>query len=342
MSGPESAISFTDDTSPDTRRTRQRHVSIHATVIKEKRHDWYYEILKLFPGFKEELKSTQVLESYKNLPREKQQVIWNTLKDVHIHITDSLPLQASFEKVVQNAVRRPDGFELLKQRAYQGDETAKKLLGMVNDGIAKSIIRSGLSKHLKSFIRDYEPPGSLRRYLPKERTYFDDSDEELLRLKRARGSVVKNAVVYTSKSGAAFSGAMDVFSTFYGSDFLMRRRLNQAVEASHAFDKGNERAIDWLEDERRIIAKEILMRNAYRYGYEYDELRLSPLYSIDSRKSLFVQAADIAAGIAKYLYEIGSILEVTLRFDYVTFNGWRISQDDAAEKMKEWKQKGYL
>lgn len=253
MPGQGSAISFTDDTSPDTRRTRKRHVSIHATVIKEKRHDWYYEILELFPGFKDELKSTQVLESYKNLPRAKQQIIWNTLKDVHIHITDSLPLQARFEKVVQDVVRRPDGFELLKHRAYAGDEVAKRFLSMVDDGIAKSIISSGLSKHLKSFIRDYEPPGSLRRYLPKDRVYHDDSDEELARLKRAnRGSVVKNAVVYTSKSGAAFSDAMDVFveTTSYSSDFMMRRRLNQAIEASHAFDRGNDRAIDWLEDER--------------------------------------------------------------------------------------------
>lgn len=84
------------------------------------------------------------------------------------------------------------------------------------------------------------------------------------------------------------------------------------------------------------------MRNAYRYGYDYDELHLSPLYSLDSSKSFFVQAADIAAGITKYLYEIGSILEVALHFDYVTLNGWRVSQNDAYEIMREWKQKRYL
>lgn len=97
------------------------------------------------------------------------------------------------------------------------------------------------------------------------------------------------------------------------------------------------------------------MRHEYRYGYSIDYedmemlfaptgdgLRLSPLHSVDSRESFYIQAADIAAGIARYLYEIGGIQEVASRFDYVTLNGRRVCQDDASEVMREWKQKGYL
>lgn len=211
LSGPDNAVSFTDDTSPDTHRSKRRNVSIHASVIRGKRLDWYYEILKLFPGFQDELKSTQVLESYKNLPRAKQQTIWNTVKDVHIQVTDALPIEARFDKMVQDAAKNSDGMNLLRQRASQGDEVSKMILNMLNDGMAKLIIGSGLSKSLTHFIRHYEPPGSLRRYMPRQEIYRDDSETELARLKRNRGSVVRNAVVYTSKSGAAFSDAMDVF-----------------------------------------------------------------------------------------------------------------------------------
>ena len=128
LSGPDNAVSFTDDTSPDTRRSRSRNVSIHATVIRGKRLDWYYEILKLFPDFRDELKSTQVLESYKNLPRAKQQTIWNTLKDVHIHVTDALPIEARFDRMVQDAAKNSNGMDLLRQRASQGDEVSKMIL----------------------------------------------------------------------------------------------------------------------------------------------------------------------------------------------------------------------
>jgi hypothetical protein len=54
-----------------------------------------------------------------------------------------------------------------------------------------------------------------------------------------------------------------------------------------------------------------------------------------------MQASDIAAGIAKYLYERGEILAVTLHFEYVMLNGERISQNDAYETMLKWRQLGY-
>jgi hypothetical protein len=63
---------------------------------------------------------------------------------------------------------------------------------------------------------------------------------------------------------------------------------------------------------------------------------------LDSRQSFYVQAADIAAGIARQLYEGGSILAVKLNYDYVMFNGKRISQNEAYETIEEWRQSRYL
>ncbi|HAF22344.1 MAG TPA: hypothetical protein DCK93_05435 [Blastocatellia bacterium] len=68
----------------------------------------------------------------------------------------------------------------------------------------------------------------------------------------------------------------------------------------------------------------------------------SPLQGdVDSRKSYYVQASDIAAGIAKHLYENGGIFTVTQNFEYVIFNGRRISQNEAYETTKKWQELGY-
>ncbi|HKA17392.1 MAG TPA: DUF3800 domain-containing protein [Blastocatellia bacterium] len=159
-------------------------------------------------------------------------------------------------------------------------------------------------------------------------------------------SVVRNVVVFTSKSGATFSDAMDVFfePETYINPETMNLKVNKAIGASHAFDKGNERALNWIQDEREGIAEQVAARYRERYGYGYgaQTKRLSPLHSIDSKASFLVQAADIAAGLARHLYEVGSILEVTIHFDYGTFNGRRFIGDDAYELVREWRQKGYL
>lgn len=347
-SGSHNAASFTDETSPDTRTTRRRNVSIHATVIPDKRHDWYYEFLRLFPNIHEELKSSQALKSYKDLPRDKRHLIWNTLKEVHIHVSDPLDIQAGFERAAEKATGRPDAMALLRQRAYEGDEVSKQLLGFVNDSTAKLVIRSGLSRTVKRFVRHYEPYWSLRRFVKHDEFDWDDSDIDLSSLKSSNpGSVVRNAVTYTSKSAAAFSDAMDAFlePDTYHSAYVMRRKMNRALQASHAFDMGNERAIEWIEDERENVAREIMLRSDYGYDYYGDfgrEIPLSPLQSINSGESFFIQAADIAAGLARYLYEINGILGITIHFDYVTFNGRRVSRDDATEIMREWRHEGYV
>jgi hypothetical protein len=71
--------------------------------------------------------------------------------------------------------------------------------------------------------------------------------------------------------------------------------------------------------------------------------RPSRLYgNIDSSRSFYTQAADIAGGIAAHLYEQGVILEVTMHFKSVMFNGRRINETEAYEAMKKWRELRYL
>ena len=59
-------------------------------------------------------------------------------------------------------------------------------------------------------------------------------------------------------------------------------------------------------------------------------LNPKPFKGIDSKDSYFVQAADFAAGIVTEIWERETLVQVVRSFDYVTYNGKRIGETDAA------------
>jgi len=59
---------------------------------------------------------------------------------------------------------------------------------------------------------------------------------------------------------------------------------------------------------------------------------------VESKESYYVQAADLAAGIASDIYATRKLIGVVENFEYVTFNGRRISGADAEDEMKNEEQ----
>jgi hypothetical protein len=59
-----------------------------------------------------------------------------------------------------------------------------------------------------------------------------------------------------------------------------------------------------------------------------------PLVEVDSADSEHVQAADIAAGIARELWSRSNLVHVVRHFHYVTYNSDRLSVDRAASIQK--------
>ena len=115
--GPDEAVSFTDDTSPDTRNTKKRNVSIHAKVSRKTPLNWYYDLLFSCRHIKGELKSKDTVEAYKQMRRYERANLWDTLKEVQINITDPLPYQADVNNILKQALNRDNAVDLVRQRA---------------------------------------------------------------------------------------------------------------------------------------------------------------------------------------------------------------------------------
>lgn len=344
--GPEEAVSFTDDTSPDTRQTKKRNVSIHAKVRRGNPLTWYYDLIKPFQQKTGELKSSNVLIVFKKLTPLHRARLWDTLKEVQINITDSLPYQERASGGLKRALNRDDAVDYIRQKAIANDPHAKMLLEMLNNHTAESILLDAPSRKLTSlayYARNYPMGGfGLGRYMHDSGLGFPRPPEHEIPLSHFEGSrkasIVRAVTEWTAKSASVFSDAIDnvSFNGFYHHHPLMDP-VYRALQQSHAFDKGNKKLVNLTEDERQTVAGKIGHYRFWQKEYPFSRLR----GDVDSRESFYIQASDVAAGIAKTLYEGGGVLTVTLNFEYVMFNGKRISQNEAYETMDEWRRLGY-
>src|SRR5436190_12509079 len=102
--GPPEAISFTDDTSLDTRQTAGSKVSIHCQVLREHPLDWYYSLRWLSPNTPAELKSGDMTALFFSLGETQRRKIFGTLKRVRANITDPRPYIADVEGMLARVV----------------------------------------------------------------------------------------------------------------------------------------------------------------------------------------------------------------------------------------------
>jgi hypothetical protein len=343
---PHEAVSFTDDTSPDTRNSKKRNVSIHAQVHKEKKLDWYFDFLSLCQKERGELKSQKVRAIYREMPAPRRAKLWETLQDVQINITDPLPYMARTEQMAAEVFDRKDAIEFIRARAIANDPLAKQMLERLNNHTAESILLDAPSRTLSIYLQAARGVGGygLGRYMGDLGGFRPPRNKINLEPFKSGhpGSVIRNVTNWTAKSASVFGDAID--SVFAGGLYPFQgEAVHQRLSQSHAFDEGNEQAMGWIEAQRDEALREVEYYSDFVRELRHRGRRPSPLYGgLDSRRSYYIQACDIAGGIAAHLYEQGVVLEVAKHFKSVMFNGRRISEAEAYEAMKTWRELRYL
>jgi hypothetical protein len=347
---PREAKSFTDETSPRKPVASDRKVSIHGQVIRELSLKWFHDLMKLYPGENPEVKSTRILEEFHNLPSDFRERTWVGMKHVIINIVDSLSYQTDLKQIISDVYKTDKIHQLLKQSARKGDEFSKRILNHMDETVTKWIIRDSPPERLKQEMRPRYLPGSYAYYLHRDDHYEDEVD--LTPFKAKASSMTGKAVKYAAKSGSVFNPARDQINPmmrFYQDSwahYMVRQRLHD----SHAFDRGDDKSIEWIDIQRRKIGG----GGPYYYddcgtweadgswhactSEDFEDFAYGKLHSVASESSRYTQAADIAAGFARQEYELYGIIAVAGRFEYVTLNGERITQNNAEKKFELWRQ----
>jgi hypothetical protein len=335
--GNNEAVSFTDEGSPDSRVTGDK-VCINGQVSRDLTPDWYYKIIQFVPDVQGELKSKEVAERFKNFPATTRNVIWAGLGRVKIHIVDPRPHRHRVNNVLRRIWKNDQAPQLLAQWEREGVPHAKYFSAQLRNIVAESILQDSAAARVQFLGRVFLHPFGLTQRDEKLRYFFGGagrppqpliSTEEFRKPK----SLIRDVTSWAAKSSAAFHSALDAAiipeACFADGDFFRRKMASQLLPI-HAFDDGNQKQLDLLDEKRTVVFRELAAHD-HVYGLIGKRPGIVP---VESRESLYVQAADIAAGIASHIYATHGLIGVLEKFEYVTYNGVRVSRSDAEEEMR--------
>jgi hypothetical protein len=348
--GDGDALSFNDEGSPDSRQTGRTKVHINAQVNRSLSLDWFYRLLAFFPDIKTELKSGIIVAKFKDLPIETRDRIWRSLYRVRIHIVDPRPHYRKAANMLRNSWKNDDAPEKLRQLAAEGSPVAQYILATMREMVADSILRRSAAMRVQSLAHALSDP-LFAVPLPNELHPFFGSSRDSTPLitledfgRPSDPNVVRNVASWSAKASAAFHSAHDAAweeasldATYDRFDFgrAARRRMAQELLPSHAFDKGNRPHIKLLEQSRQSMIDEFSANDRF-YAVIGEP---TGFVEVESKQSYYVQAADFAAGIASDIFATHKLIGVVGRFEYVSFNGIRVSRADAEEEMKDAEQR---
>jgi hypothetical protein len=98
----ENAVSFTDETSLPF---AELHVSIHAQILRDDTHSWYFELRRLAQNGQAEFKS-QAVRIFFELSADKREKVFRTLRRARIHIMDPRPYAKGHEEQLRKILPR--------------------------------------------------------------------------------------------------------------------------------------------------------------------------------------------------------------------------------------------
>jgi hypothetical protein len=336
LPGDADARSFNDDSSPDTRVTSNLKVSVDAQVIPGSSLAWYYDLLLTCGPSSGELKSSVVWEKFRERPNEEQERILKGLSKVRIHIVDPRPYKESADDILRAMMKRHDAPEVLAQWRKEGKPEASFLNQSLTRFTAQRIVddsSAGRAHSLAYYAADMLI-GSVDVESVIDVHSFGPDTKPLLR----------QATQWAAKSAATFHEAVEIFVgvdaefEFYrfAPDEFLRKKMKARILDKHAFDKGDAKQIERLENAREKVLDVLQTSEATDpFGVRRpNAAAIRKHVELDSSSSFLVQAADIAAGFASKLLEIGGLVRVATTFEYVTYNGVRLTQADAEREQR--------
>jgi hypothetical protein len=318
------AASFTDDTS----LPRVPFVSIHAQVLAEECDLGWFETMRNMssaaPGA--EFKKAAIDCFFAQSFAVQLSLLHNIGSQARIHIVDPRPHILSLGTAMRKWLPRGQDLLRFSVKLEACNAHLERVRDIFLDGIAERVLhRSPAQYYLMTHrAREYASGTRLNPYLVPKDCGLNIQEPEPLStniepLRKGHANIIGQAAKFVSASASVFTPATDELR---GSDSPGQRwTASNILCDSHAFDEGNRPQLKRLEDQRDEV---IGHTNPPFYM-----MRPNPLTEMKSDDSIHVQAADIAAGIARELWFRHNIVDVTRHFHYVTYNGVRLTVGDA-------------
>lgn len=340
---PEHLVRFSDETSPDARTTDRQKVPVYATVEEGTPIDWYDDLLTRVPNAPE-IKSRWVLANFECLPRATRARVADGLREVTIHISDPRPYLGRADEDFLRWCGVP--FHTLIRMARHSKRAEVSQLGeRLSSLIGQQMLADSIGHRLNSVLQIAERRAGLSRGWPVE----EDSEDVIRQLRRPRKSIFASVSEYTARGSAAFAPAFEKATAYGGeaegqrfwfgpdSNDLIFRGTLKPLEDGHAFDAGNERLTRILDSRRRGMVKR-LTRNTVFAMRSFEPSDVSAFVDMDSRADKRIQAADVAAGLARHVLGQEGPVGLIRRWGKVYYNGSRLTENNLESVLRFWSE----
>jgi hypothetical protein len=333
--GQQEAASFTDDTSLPWVGCR---VSIHAQIIREHQISWYFFLKDRTPHNNGEFKD-RVVSTFFAMAEADRERVFKTLRSVRIHIVDPRPYEARLQDILQKHLPKGTAVSEFLGRLDRSTKHLEPMRRAALEYIATSMLRDAPHERLKNEYKAWEYANGLSLFPLDDSVYvgapFPSTTAprrfDLTPFEHRRANLLNDVANFISASASVFTPAIDEFrkaqdDCFFASPMAGPWLINSTLGRSHAFDEGHTHAVEWIEEQRINVLAQI-----DRNSHFYPAFLPQPLIELISTESVPIQAADIAASIARELWYRNNLPHLVRRFEYVTFNGERLSEARAEQ-----------
>lgn len=328
---------FSDDTQADSRKTGRVRVPIYASVDRDDPLIWFDTLVSFVPGAREETKSSHVLPILDELPPGARDRVWSGLCEVSLSIVDPRVHIQAWHDLWLRATGHPFNEGALRYAAARGAVVERDILNDYHAWLAMVVVNEAVPSRTDRFLdvvsRMQIAPGGQRGPSGAGPPPLERAEATLGPAGKSLGKFVRRAVDYAAKSGPAFIQVHDGATSLDGFDpryqvftpvwRIVAQGALKGMESAHAFDRDDGPLLERLADHRRTMA-----RRLERLAYSYESVApgaVGSLAELDSRGSRRVQAADVAAGIARTVFEREGLPGICRRFAKVLFNGTRVT-----------------
>ena len=327
--------SFTDDTSLPF----APFVSIHAQVVAERCELGWFHLLRNLCGSAAgtEFKRATIEVFFSQSIPAQLNLLRSIGYQVRIHITDPRPHVAGMGGFLREVLPKGTNLITFVKKLEAATAHLAAVRDLLNDYVAKTLLRHAPAQYYLMAHRalEYASGTRISPYLIREDCGIRIEKPEPLPVdiepfRKKKANVIGRVSDFVSASASVFTPATDELSgdNDVSDSPLPARRWGAArtLCRSHAFDGGDQTQTAWMEDQRACVIE--------RTRTLFDFLTPQPLIELDSANSEQIQAADIAAGIARELWFRWNLVQVVRHFCYVTYNSERLSADKAASIQK--------
>lgn len=324
-------VSFTDGTSLPHVGSK---VSIQAQVLTDEPMQWFRIIAQRIPHHWGEPKSIPGVNVFFSLTDRDRRYIQRTLRKVRIHITDPRAyydtLHAALKPILRPGVPIQEFLSRLDREA-----PIRRIQVMLRRYVAREIVNDSPAERIKRNIELLDClagrripswtsiPADLRGMFAPPQVRAPD----VSMFEKGASNMVNHATVAVAKSASVFSEALETVTNAINDSPAVSRALAatsllQSICEGRAFDKGEPDALAFVREQRRQVLEEpsFFFRNM---------LQQKELEEVDSAGTPEIQAADIAAGIARELWYRAGLVNVVRHFDRVLLNGTQLSESTA-------------